>query len=478
MVEFELREGMEPLLRNRKRARTQSTASVGDYKNEDLGGELGSPQKNSPILHAQSKYHGLSERSIKYSTISPPPDWIDTSRRLLPPNMSFKLRGVAELDIVSGRMIVKSHKKVIFDAAVEDVGMSIKGESKHGTLQLLKKSDENAEVLELAFATACETAQFQNDLLALQLIGTNVFNMYECFELIHRGSSAYQASEPVLHDEDFDGPLSADPSGIAWDDAMRCLGTQFNSIRKRLEQLKTWNSGDDMLGSLCSPEYVDKRKLIGALDFFRLFVPILAETTRTTTSISRNRFQKVLRWRERVCRAALLVRQYVRARIIANRGLELYKDTSERLYLQQRLSYDSDKDNHARDISMVNEYYETAMGRDMECFNRVVEEKWSYRHIFSCQEQVPSGYQGYALIASHIFQWNPTDPSFPLQPSVDLVPRLQKLHELFSSHPKESFFVNTFFVEGSRPLILMQVYVRSLAAGVDAAFDEAVSRET
>lgn len=143
--------------------------------------------------------------------------------------------------------------------------------AKQGNLvgnNMISSSNNNSGSFDLehTFASAAEAAQFQLDLLALQISGRIIHNMYQALCLIHQGSATFVGNDPVLHFQsvgeqsdhhdktDIAGTKNDSPkglakdcqssddecvtvldSGIAWDDVMRCLGCSFPSIRIRLE---------------------------------------------------------------------------------------------------------------------------------------------------------------------------------------------------------------------------------------------------
>ena len=51
----------------------------------------------------------------------------------------------------------------------------------------------------LHFVLISIIGQFQIDLLGLQLLWPTIYNMYQAFALIHKGSLAYRGSELVVH---------------------------------------------------------------------------------------------------------------------------------------------------------------------------------------------------------------------------------------------------------------------------------------
>jgi len=255
--------------------------------------------------------------------------------------------------------------------------------------------------------------------------------MYQALAILHQGSMAFEAEEPVLHyqrktsaealkglnveNEDNEPkdaaknrksdlrPVIAEDSGIAWDDVMRCLGSSFPSVRLRLEAIwwmelhssfvpptsptrrkrgvspttpkptvseaiNTDPSNDSGGDVFLAPEYAGKRLLLGPVDFFRLFVPSLPETAVPEGDSSRNRMEQMLRWRKRVARASVLVQAYTRAKTVSNRGWNIARNIKlPENYLKRRLAFDNNTDNKLRDAAIKNEYYEATVSRDVVC---------------------------------------------------------------------------------------------------------------
>ena len=382
----------------------------------------------------------------------------------------------------------------------------------------------------------CLAAQFQLDLTALQLLGPVIYNMYQALCIVHQGSEAYAGEETVLHyaikdvtsaDAENDQsvvestePVIATNSGIAWDDAMRCLGSSFPTIRLRLEIMwwleihgslapsaassKKKSASSELISStdeepvevaaeinssrdakeqggasFLTPEYANNKRLVlGPVDFFRLFVPWLPETAIPEGESSRYRIEQMLRWRKRVARASVLVRAYARARTVANRGWNLGMNV--RLpdnYRKRRVAYDDNLDNKQRDSLAKNEYYEATVSRDVIVQVRGVEylksQSW-WKFGLDAAPPAMSLYQGYTLVGIHAFQWPRDDEDLPLHYKKDPVQSISSLRAVIDSNPELDFFVNAFFQEAQNAAII-NVYVRSLPKGIDPKFDTVVS---
>ena len=245
-------------------------------------------------------------------------------------------------------------------------------------------------------------------------------------------------------------------------------------------------------------EYINKRLLLGPVDFFRLFVPTLPDASVPQTNESnKERIDLMLRWRKRVARAAVLVRSYALSHRVVNEGWTLPLPTTFQMpphlhSFRKRLAYDDNEDNIKRDSKSQNEYYEATVSRDVLCYvrpdtyfsseNKSSDDQAARVFVeptgrFSTQRSlVLSPCQAYSLVAAHIFEL-PEDEdhmSHPLRPSRDPVAVIPSLHALISSHPEVDFFVSAFYPKARRVAVVV-CYVRSLPKGVDLAFDNVVS---
>jgi hypothetical protein len=434
------------------------------------------------------------------------------------------------LDTTRGRNLQKTHDALQsnstrtskdFTISVHEVGVHVKTPVQGGVLEIYVKGSPRDEWREHTFRSAAAAAQFQVDLLALQYLGKAIHNMYQALELIHRGSDAYTGGpEIVLHDQAFDrnNLPTVEHSGVAWDDLMRCLGSSFSSMRTRLEALwwvkcngnassmaAATNGGwrrkqtlsvaqgeaddeptespavDDFKSapqsSLLASEYVGKRLMLGVVDFFRLFVPLLSDKAVPNNSTSRGRMEQLLSWRKRVARASVLVEAYVRARTVVNRGWILGPRPTPVAYLKRRLAFDDDRENAHHDVSAKNEYYEASVSRDVACHVRGREslKKLLWRLRVCNEPATASSYQAYSLVGIHSFQWVPLGSDYPLQPDRDPVLAIPSLRALLEKHPKLDFFIHAFYSEGRQCAAIVKVFVRSLPKGVDENFDRVVS---
>ncbi|GAX28549.1 hypothetical protein FisN_12Hh083 [Fistulifera solaris] len=442
---------------------------------------------------------GPAQQTIRYETMVPPPTWTEASRRLLPPNKIWNLQQPVVLQVPQRTMAFEDGRTL----DVDQIGIHVVTPVESGVLELYQKGAPREEWKEHTFPSAAMAAQFQADLLALQFVGAPLLALYDALELVHRGSMAYEGKEVVLHDASIHLPppsdptaipsISTEPSGICWDDAMRCLGMHHSAIRLRLEALR-WVRGSgpgksgvstapvdpkDEASSRLKPEYVGKRMLLGVVDFFRLFVPIVKETATPHSSVSRERMEGLLLLRKQVAQAARLVQVYVEARKVANLGWKLEKRPIEP-YWKKRLACDENQENVRHDVNAKNEYYEPTVARDVLCPVRTKEHlkasRWWHLGLSGVAPLSSSQYQGYALVGMHSFRWDPSWSDYPLQPNLDPVAAIPSLKNLVQKHPSHHFFVHVYFAEGRRCIANVQVFVRSLPEGIDTTFDRNVDR--
>ena len=265
--------------------------------------------------------------------------------------------------------------------------------------------------------------------------------------------------------------------------------------------LETSPSAIDVHQASLTEEYVNKRLLLGPVDFFRLFVPTLPETAvPQTNETNKERMDQLLRWRKRVARAAVLVRGYALSHRVVNEGWTLplpptFQMPPHLRPFRRRLAYDDNEDNIKRDSNSQNEYYEATVSRDVFCYvrpdtyfssdNRTGDQPVNNGSVdsatrsFAQRALVLSPCQAFSLVAAHIFELPEASPgedpaSHPLHPSRDPVAIIPSLHNLITSHPEVDFFVSAFYPAGRRVAVVV-CYVRSLPKGVDIAFDNVVS---
>lgn len=497
----------------------------------------------------QYAYYGPNRYAIRYETWTPPVSWQEASRHLLP--LVNRLPLQREIDLCLGpTMTIRIHAPGInvashttttssdtaaattsattasfsqepaFELPIHDMAPHVQNDA-GGVLTLYIK--DSVEQMEHTFVTAAEAAQFQIDMIGLQLLGSDIYNMYQALQLINRGSLACEAHEVVVHDSHLtvDAKVAGD-MGIAWDDVMRCLGSSFPSIRLKLEavwwlqatdsqpaaptakQRKTaakrknatttptvapasttattdanTGSHETSVDQFLKEDYVKKRLLLGSIDFFRLFVPALPQSALPKTSASKARVEQLMRWSKRVARASQLVKAYTEARIVVNRGWVLDRPLPDK-YWKRRLAFDDNLDNVRWDEATETEYYEPTVSRDIVCQVRGLDSlsherrKW-WRFGFDGYHPTLSQTQGYTLVGLHTFRIPPNaSEDFPLSPGSDPVLALPSLRALIEDNPDRHFFV-TAYIPDQFQACIVSVFVRALPIGIDAAFDTAVS---
>ena len=347
---------------------------------------------------------------------------------------------------------------------------------------------------------------------------------------------ASPSSDPQPRRDDSRPVLDQD-SGVAWDDVMRCLGSSFPSLRLRLEAIwflhvhgvpvsatprtlrkkgapPTSPIASSAMGggmAYLTPDYYDDssrsrwRLLLGPVDFFRLFVPLLPETAVPADESHRARMEQWIRWRKRAARASVLVQAYTRARTVVNIGWNVAGTAStgnlNNHYWKRRWAYDDEIDNRQRDAYAKNEYYEGTVSRDVmapvrgaaaatpETESKILQSnhsRWSWSHHHH-QDDVASSaalslYQGFSLVGMHAFQWPACAPAdecrmeqdIYLHPSKDPVQCIPSLCQLIGAHPELDFFVHAYF-RGAQQAVIVKCFVRSLPKGIDPRFDTVVS---
>ena len=338
-------------------------------------------------LSFQVEYLGVRQTQLKYSTWTPPTPWTEASRRILPQDIMLKLQRDILLDVTKSTVAIKeptSSGKWDFESPLEEFSTHVLPPVEGGVINLYFKGSSKEEWMEYTFETARMAAQFQLDLLASQVFGKTLHHMFQVLTLVYEGSMAYKGQEFALHDDykvmeeekaddkEENHPPVAAASGVAWDDAMRSMSS-IPSVRIALERL--WlQYRDDRHGSnpkrraappqdaptesqiSLSDEYVKKRLLLGPVDFFRLFVPVLPETSVPQNEAGKARMEQLLRWRKRTARAAVLVRAYTLSHRVVNQGWKLPFPIPPTICpLTRRLAYDGNEDNNRRDVSAKNE---------------------------------------------------------------------------------------------------------------------------
>lgn len=433
---------------------------------DDIAAPLNSTLSTNSLL-------GPAVSSLLYETWTPPMPWTEASRKLIPQHRKNKPRSERQvvLNIAEGTLVVEDKSDRHLSAPVLQMSVHVKPPVEGAVLELYRKDTPKDEWMEHTFHTAHDAAQFQLDLMAYQLAGESISNMYQAMELIHKGSMAHDGKECVLHDTQGD-QAQVRRGAVAWDDAMRCF-SGLQPVRRALEEMSLGErseASDEESGD--SPalvqEYSGKRHMLGYVDLFRLFVPELPPRSLPLAESYPARVEKLLRIRKVVAEAAVLVRFYVRARIIINHGWKVMEEEPEN-YLTRRLAYDSNAENMERDANAKNEYYEATVSRDVQCAVH------SSDYLENPRSSALSPYQAFSLVGSHVFRLPPKGQAHSLSHKEDPVVALPSLRNLIESNPDMDFFVVAFFPEGPR-IAFVHVFVRSLPKGVDRHFDTNMDR--
>jgi hypothetical protein len=507
-------------------------------------------ERNNLNGEVQQQYYGPSVDAIVYETWTPPPSWGETSRKLLPQD-TMRMQLAREVSLSLGKAepsicIREPYHPVVgqskrdrhsqrdlrpppIQLPVNICSVHPKPPTDGGVLELYVKDSPREEWMEHTFSSAHAAAQFQIDLLAMQLLGDSIHNMYQALKIVHQGSAAHAGKEFVLHDrvceeetvgggDDGAGAGAGNTKspyvtggGVAWDDVMRCLGSSFPAINWKLETL-WWREkvqSDTAAASAISPrnlgnqteaplsadsaavasgengespnsmqqEYFKKRVLLGPVDFFRLFVPNLPEMEVPRIKSTRARMERMLRWRKRVARASVLVQSYTRARIVANLGWHLNRSLPAN-YLKTRLAYDDNNENSHHDATVEDEIYEATVSRDIICHVRSPDclrrKPWWLLGLSGSVKPARSGYQGFTLVGSHVFKLPPEGVDHPFAAGKDPVLALPSLRAIIETNPEHEFFVSAMILEAKRTFAI-SLFVRSLPVGIDPKFDTVVS---
>lgn len=421
--------------------------------------------------------------------------------------MKLKLKRNILLDVSEASVIVKEPRgKHDYELATKTLSLHVVAPAAGGIMDLYVKGTPKEEWNEFTFATSHSAAQFQLDLLAYQVVGETLRNMFAVLSIVHEGSIASDSQEFVLHHsrlveekEEKEDSEAPNPIGgcVAWDDAMRALSS-IPTIRIALERLwlsrrrparvdfetknkaKTMSDGEANESGYIKEEYLNRRLLLGPVDFFRLFVPALPKTAIPQTESNMLRMEQLLSWRKRSARAAVLVRSYARSRCIVNEGWNLHHELVEDDgSITKRLSYDDNEDNNRRDAKAKNEYYEASVSRDVLChvrpFDFFSKKESPSRDNDPGRSLVLSPYQAYSLVGMRVFKLPQGHRSedYALKITRDPVDVFPSIGEMISSNPELDFFVMASF-NVSRRHVFVLCYVRSLPKGIDPQFDKVV----
>ena len=476
-------------------------------------------------LSHRVEYYGPKRLTFDYSTFTPPTSWTEASRRIIPTVIMTRLERKLRLDVFHGTLEVTeptSGGQYDFSLPVDILSIYVQRPLEGGVINLYVKDTPKEEWMEHTFDTAHAAAQFQLDLLSYQMLGKTITHIFEALNLIHQGSIAFSGQEFVLHDDVRDSNNNKSKEGpgppesmyatqcVAWDDAMRSMSS-IPTVRIALERLwlshrhpsnigQTYNTKQkkakiapekedkaeesekeaDLDLSLLTDEYSGKRLLLGPLDFFRLFVPALPDASIPEGESNRGRMEQFMGWRKRVARAAVLVRSYTRARCVANLGWHLKNPTTGDVpdTVSKRLAFDGNEDNNVRDTAAKNEIYESSVSRDVLCYVRPFD-FLSEENDGNNDGLVLSPYQAYSHVGSQYFKATPKmlREGGSLHPSRDPVDMFPSLKRIIAENSDLDFFVKAASLIDSK-VVVIHLYVRSLAKGVDPHFDNVVSSDT
>lgn len=396
---------------------------------------------------------GHKAASIRYETWTPPTPWTDASKQLLPTHTRMKAQVAqvqVELNLAHGILKVED-SETSFD--LHKVQLHVQ-RTTGAVIDLFIGGNK----LEHTFQSAQSAAQFQHDLLAYQIVGKVLINMYHSLELVHRGSEAHEGKECVLHDNVGDSEIIV--GAIAWDDVFRCLGGASSNLRAALEQ-QTRRDWEELELESLSSQYQSRRAMLGPVDFFRLFCPLLPAGSEPKNSSSPSRLKVFMDLRKHVALASLYTQAYVRGRCVANRGWRLDggKDA------KRRLAYDDNGENINHDAGAKNEFYEAIISRDVVCDTQ------SKRSDSS----KPPSVQGFALVGFHTFRLPPVGVTHSLAHDRDPVEAIPSLSRIVRANPNLDFFCVALFPEGRR-IAMIKLFVRTLPKGVDPSFDTLLER--
>lgn len=453
-------------------------------------------------------YYGAGHTVLKYPALSPPKDWAEASRQIIPQEITTGLQRNLVLDVRKANVAVEepgTEGQWEYQLPINDASLYVIPPAGGGVVNLYKRGTPKENWKEFTFQSSHVAAQFQLDLLAYQVLGQTLRNIFEVLSIVHQGSMASDYTDYVLHasqvveqkDEAKESDAQVETGGcIAWDDAMRALSS-IPTIRIALERVwlnhrspvrvsfdekgkrKDIPTGGANDSRYINDDYVNKRVLLGPVDFFRLFVPALPQTALPQIESNAIRMEQLLSWRKRAARAAVLVRAYAVSRRVVNQGWSISQSgEGEKEGLTRRLAYDDNEDNNKRDSRAKNEYYEASVSRDVLChvrpfdfFSKGTGDKGDSN---SDKSLVLSPYQAYSLVGMQIFdlpEGESHDDLFsPTRDPVEMFPTLTKL---ISDNPELDFFVTSHFNMMKRRLFV-GCFVRSLPKGIDPQFDTVV----
>ena len=432
-----------------------------DSTTNEISGRVRDRKASMDDLFSQSKNTtqitsvvGPNVTSINYNTWTPPLQWKEASKRLLPTSTKPNPQATVTLQIPHGVIIIQQLMEITCD--ISTVTIAIQRPVESGIVEIVITN--NQTTIEHTFDSAYHAAQFQNDILGYQIVGTQLVKLYHALEMIHKGSMAHIGHEPILHGIHCDTEFQQ--GAVAWDDVMRSLGG-MTTIRAALDRIQEETNNESTALPTLHPEYQNKRTLLGHVDFFRLFVPVLPETTLPQIDSLQSRMELLLQLRKRVAEAAVLVQGYVMAKTVVNQG---WNPWPEQTKIRQRMALDDNLQNLNRDHVSRNDYYEATVGRDVHC------DVHTPQHLITPGASQLSSYQAFALVSCQVFQLPKEGRSHLFSHTLDPVKALPSLNKIISNNPDLEFFVSVFFPEGPR-FAIVKLFVRSLPKSVDPSFE-------
>ena len=387
-------------------------------------------------------------------------------------------------------------------------------------------------VREYTFGSEYEASSFQTMYLVLQTVGSELIHLYNALELVHIRSDAHvgeaidhpmgergneaktQVNDPEWRGKDCPELKSAPgQTGVALDDVYKCLG-EMPFLAEKIDKVyacksetpkldgkskkksliisaadRSVSSGMELISSEHKKRvamYRGKRRVLGFLDFVRLFVPSILEEDmpfasptageghsnfggsfnfgkRDGIDVHQERIKRLITIRKRVAEASIRVCAYKHAMDIVHDGWILPSATPlNKSLLKRRMAFDLDHANAAHDSYAENEYYDATVGKDVQCLQ-------------SLQDGKKDTIQAFSLIGCHMFKSsksNHNGSDSALKPSNDPIQSIPSLKHIIESNPNNDFFVLVFF--NRNRVATVALFVRHLPKGIDESFDNAM----
>ena len=421
------------------------------------------------------------------------------------------------------------------------ISSSIPTRKIHSSRKKHQPAKGRTTVQEYTFASEYEAASFQTMYLVLQTVGSELINLYNALELVHIRSDAHVVAPLERLGEQFNYPmneqrannnetgggdiegddqrtneLTSTPgqAGVALEDVYKCLG-EMPFLAEKIAKLYAYHDHEtaksdgggkskkksliisaadrsDSSGiELVSSEhrkraalYRGKRRVLGLLDFVRLFVPSILERdmpfasptaaeghsnleelsnfgTRDGIDVHQERIKRLITIRKRVAEASVRVCAYKNAMDIVHDGWILPSTTPRhQTPLKRRMAFDLDHANVVHDSYAENEYYESTVGKDVQCLQSLQ------------TNDTKDSIQAFSLVGCHMFQssrknHNGNDGALKL--SKDPILSIPSLKRIIESNPSKDFFVLVFFHRYR--VATVALFVRHLPKRIDEDFD-------